>query len=107
MKYKIAYIDESPFWINTFYQTFKDEYDIMKIKVETYCSIDEILSILKDDELDAIVTDYLLEEEGDVSFNGNIIVDAVRAYKPHFPIIMLSLLTQNLIYILRTLNLKP
>lgn len=90
MKYKIAYIDESPFWINTFYQTFKDEYDIMKIKVETNCSIDEILSILKDDELDAIVTDYLLEEEGDVSFNGNIIVDAVRAYKPHFPIIMLT-----------------
>lgn len=90
MKYKIAYIDESSTWINTFYQTFKDEYEILKIKVENTCSIDEILRILRDDDLDAIVTDYLLEEEGDVSFNGNIIVDAVRAYKPHFPIIMLT-----------------
>ncbi len=69
MKYKIAYIDESPFWINTFYQTFKDEYDIMKIKVESTCSIDEILSILKDDELKTLATskEKSLRSEGIIS----------------------------------------
>lgn len=90
MKYKIAYIDESATWINTFYQTFKYDFEILKIKVDRDCSIDIILEQLFTSDLDAIVTDFLLEEEGDVSFNGNKIVESVRAYKPHFPIIMLT-----------------
>lgn len=90
MKYKIAYIDESDTWINTFYQTFKSDFDILRIKVDERSSIDSIMSVLDEAELDAIITDYLLEEEGNVSFNGNKIVDAIKNYKPHFPIIMLT-----------------
>lgn len=90
MKYKIAYIDESASWINIFYQAFKYDYEILRIQVDENCSLDAIFEQLFESELDAIVTDYLLEEEGDVSFNGNAIVERVRGYKPHFPIIMLT-----------------
>ncbi len=90
MKYNIAYIDESPQWIQTFYQTFKHEFEIVKILVDKDCSIDNVLEILFKSELDAIVTDFLLEEEGEVSFNGNKIVEEVRGFKPYFPIVMLT-----------------
>ncbi len=90
MKYNIAYIDENDGWLNTFYQTFKIDFNILKIKVDAQSTIKSITDILKQNELDAIVTDYLLEEEGDVSFNGNKIVDDIKKTRPHFPIIMLT-----------------
>lgn len=90
MKYNIAYIDENDGWLNTFYQTMKNDFDILKIKVDAQSTVNSITEILKQNELDAIVTDYLLEEEGDVSFNGNKIVDEIKKTRPHFPIIMLT-----------------
>ena len=90
MKYKIAYLDENDGWINTFYQTFKTDFDILRIKVDINSSIEELVEKLMASNLDAIVTDYLLEEEGDVSFNGNKIVEAIKQIRPHFPIIMLT-----------------
>jgi DNA-binding NtrC family response regulator len=90
MKYNVAYIDENDGWLNTFYQTFKNDFNILKIKVGAESTVKSITEILQQNELDAIVTDYLLEEEGDVSFNGNKIVDEIKKTRPHFPIIMLT-----------------
>lgn len=90
MKYKIAYLDENDGWINTFYQTFKNEFEILKIKVDVNSSIENVVGLLMTSNLDAIVTDFLLEEEGDVSFNGNKIVEAIKKIKPHFSLIMLT-----------------
>jgi hypothetical protein len=90
MKYKIAYLDENDGWINTFYQTFKADFEVLRIKVDGNTSIDELVNLLVASELNAIVTDYLLEEEGNVSFNGNKIVEEFKKKRPHFPIIMLT-----------------
>lgn len=90
MKYTIAYIDENDGWLNTFYQTFKNDFNILKVKVDAQSTVKSIIEYLNQSELDAIVTDYLLEEEGDVSFNGNKIVDEIKKARPHFPIIMLT-----------------
>lgn len=90
MKYKIAYIDESDAWLNTVYQTLKNDFEVLRIKVDAESSVEKITEVLFQSELDAIITDYLLEEEGDVSFNGNKIVEEIRRIKPHFPIIMLT-----------------
>ena len=81
MKYSIAYIDENDGWLNTFYQTLKNDFNILRIKVDAQSTVKSIIEILKQNELDAIVTDYLLEEEGDVSFNGNKIVDEIKTGK--------------------------
>jgi len=90
MKYKVAYIDESDAWLNTVYQTLKTDFKVYRIKVDAGSSVEKIVAELFQSELDAIITDYLLEEEGDVSFNGNKIVEEIRSMKPHFPIIMLT-----------------
>lgn len=90
MKYKIVYIDENDGWLNTVYHTLKNDFEIIKIKVNAESSVENIIDELSKLEIDTIITDYLLEEEGDVSFNGNKIVEEIRNIKPHFPIIMLT-----------------
>lgn len=90
MKNNIAYIDEDKGWINTFYHTFKNDFEILKIEVNQKSSVESILSSIKSNKLDAIVTDYLLEENAEVSFNGNKIVETLKKVRPHFPIIMLT-----------------
>ncbi|MDY6026197.1 response regulator [Bergeyella zoohelcum] len=90
MKYRIAYIDEDKGWINTFYQTFKNDFDVTRIKVDSESSVESILDKLRESNLDAIVTDYLLEENDGASFNGNRIVEEIKKIRPHFPIIMLT-----------------
>jgi len=90
MKYKLAYIDEDDGWLNTFYQTFKGDFEILKIKADSMTTLDDIVNTVFENEVDGLVTDYLLDETGEVDFNGNKIVDAIRSYKPHFPAIMLT-----------------
>lgn len=90
MKYKIVYIDENDAWLNTVYQTLKNDFEVLRIKVNAESSVKKIVEELFKSEIDAIITDYLLEEEGEVSFNGNKIVEEIRSMKPHFPIIMLT-----------------
>jgi hypothetical protein len=90
MKYSIAYIDEDKGWINTFYHTFKNDFDITRIEVNSESSIESILAKLQESNLDAIVTDYLLEENAEVPFNGNKIVEEIKRIRPHFPIVMLT-----------------
>jgi hypothetical protein len=90
MKYKIAYIDEDDGWLNTFYQTFKSDFDILRIKADSTTTLKNIVDTIFKSEVDGIVTDYLLDETGEVDFNGNQIVYTIRDYKPHFPAIMLT-----------------
>jgi ActR/RegA family two-component response regulator len=90
MKYKIAYIDEDKGWINTFYHTFKNDFDVTRIEVNSESSVESILVKLQESDLDAIVTDYLLEENAEVPFNGNKIVEDIKRIRPHFPIVMLT-----------------
>jgi len=90
MKYRIAYIDEDKGWINTFYHTFKNDFDITRIEVNSESSVESILAQLKESDLNAIVTDYLLEENAEVPFNGNKIVEEIKRIRPYFPIVMLT-----------------
>lgn len=90
MKYKIAYIDEDKGWINTFYHTFKNDFEIFRMEVNQESSVESIILDIQINELDAVVTDYLLEENAEVPFNGNKIVEALKSTRPHFPIIMLT-----------------
>lgn len=90
MKYRIAYIDEDKGWINTFYREFKGDFEIIKIEVVPESSVTKIIDLLLSSNLNAIVTDYLLEENAEVPFNGNVIVEEIKKIKPHFPIVMLT-----------------
>ena len=90
MKYTILYIDEDPSWIQQVYQYFKDDFIVEKLLVNKSITVENILETIIQSKIDCIVTDYLLDETGEVDFNGNIIVDEIRKIKPFFPITMLT-----------------
>lgn len=90
MKYKVAYIDEDKGWINTFYHTFKNDFAVIRIEINSESSVESILDLLLSSEPNAIVTDYLLEENAEVTFNGNKIVEEIKKIRPYFPIVMLT-----------------
>ncbi|RXM63087.1 hypothetical protein [Chryseobacterium sp. CH1] len=90
MKYKLAHIDESDQAISQFYHSFKSDFEIVKIKVDSESDVPSLISKALENEVDAVVVDYLLEEEGEVSFNGNILFDEFKKVRPHIPIIMLT-----------------
>lgn len=90
MSYRLAYIDEQEASLSNFYSHFKDDYELTMIKVEENSTIEAILKECFDNEVDAIVTDYKLEEEGNVSFNGDKLFNTIKIKYPHFPVIMLT-----------------
>ncbi|MEN5378771.1 hypothetical protein [Sphingobacterium kitahiroshimense] len=90
MKYKIAHIDESDQAINQFYHNFKSDFDIVKIKVDSDSEVHSLIEKALEKEVDAVVVDYLLIEEGEVNFNGNVLFDEFKKIRPHIPIIMLT-----------------
>lgn len=90
MNYRIAYIDEDKGWISTFYDTFRNDFNVIIIEVEPKSSVESILDLLFTSNIDAVVTDYLLEENAEVPFNGNKIVEEIKRIRPHFPIVMLT-----------------
>ncbi|EHU1298006.1 response regulator [Acinetobacter baumannii] len=90
MSFKLAYIDEQETSISNFYSHFADDYELLTIKVDKNSTIESILEECFKANVDAIITDYKLEEEGNVNFNGDALFNAIKKIKPHFPVIMLT-----------------
>lgn len=90
MSYRLAYIDEQEASLSNFYSHFSNDYELLMIKVDANSTVELILQECFDNEVDAIVTDYKLEEEGNVSFNGDKLFEAIKTIYPHFPVIMLT-----------------
>ncbi len=95
--YKIGYIDEDKGWSNTFYQYFKEEFDIVLIDISSETTIESIISDIKKNELDAVIIDFRLDESGMVNFNGDAIAESLMKINPHFPIMMLTSYEQDAI----------
>lgn len=90
MKYKLAHIDENPGDINSFYQYFKNEFEILRIQVNDESTIESIVNEAFENDVDAIVTDYKLEGEVNVSFNGDKVFDFIKGKRPHFPVVVFT-----------------
>lgn len=90
MSYRLAYIDEQEASLSNFYSHFNNDYELVMIKVDANSTIESLLKECFDNEVDAIVTDYKLEEEGNVNFNGDKLFDAIKTRYSHFPVIMLT-----------------
>ncbi len=90
MKYKLAHIDENAGDISSFYHYFKDDFDIIRIQVTDNTTIENIINEAFENNVDAIVTDYKLEGEVGVDFNGDKIFDYIKEKRPHFPVVVFT-----------------
>ena len=89
-KYRIGYLDEDEGYQAKFYQAFKNEFDIKILPIENINNVYDVLRFINDEELDALVVDYRLADSGQLTFNGDSVVDLINSQKKYFPLVMLE-----------------
>lgn len=96
-KYRIGYLDEDEGYQAQFYQAFKNEFDIKILPIENINNVYDVLRFINDEELDALVVDYRLADSGQLTFNGDSVVDLINSQKKYFPLVMLTSYAQDAI----------
>ena len=96
-KYRIGYLDEDEGHQAKFYQAFKNEFDIKILPIENINNVYDVLRFINDEELDALVVDYRLADSGQLTFNGDSVVDLINSQKKYFPLVMLTSYAQDAI----------
>ena len=96
-KYRIGYLDEDEGYQAKFYQAFKNEFDIKILPIENINNVYDGLRFINDEELDALVVDYRLADSGQLTFNGDSVVDLINSQKKYFPLVMLTSYAQDAI----------
>ena len=96
-KYRIGYLDEDEGYQARFYQAFKNEFDIKILPIENINNVYDVLRFINDEELDALVVDYRLADSGQLTFNGDSVVDLINSQKKYFPLVMLTSYAQDAI----------
>ncbi len=86
--YKIGFIDEDATQINTFYQTFKDDFEVYEFELSQQIEPEEIIFNAFDNHLDALILDYRMDDC--FKFNGNVLVEKLDEVNPFFPRIILT-----------------
>ena len=96
-KYRIGYLDEDVRYQSKFYECFKNEFDIKILPIENINNVYDVLRFINDEELDALVVDYRLADSGQLTFNGDSVVDLINSQKKYFPLVMLTSYAQDAI----------
>lgn len=96
-KYRIGYLDEDEGYQAKFYQALKNEFDIKILPIENINNVYDVLRFINDEELDALVVDYRLADSGQLTFNGDSVVDLINSQKKYFPLVMLTSYAQDAI----------
>lgn len=96
-KYRIGYLDEDEGYQAKFYQAFKNEFDIKILPIENINNVYDVLRFINDEELDALVVDYRLADSGQLTFNGDSVVDLINSQKKYFPLVILTSYAQDAI----------
>ena len=78
-------------------QAFKNEFDIKILPIENINNVYDVLRFINDEELDALVVDYRLADSGQLTFNGDSVVDLINSQKKYFPLVMLTSYAQDAI----------
>ena len=91
------YLDEDEGYQAKFYQAFKNEFDIKILPIENINNVYDVLRFINDEELDALVVDYRLADSGQLTFNGDSVVDLINSQKKYFPLVMLTSYAQDAI----------
>lgn len=95
-KHKIAYIDEEEGWQSSAYHALSDEFE-MEIPKKLPRSIENIWEIIKNDDVQAVIIDYRLNESGTVSYTGDDVIREIRKHNKHLPAFIITSYEENAI----------
>lgn len=88
--YRVGYVDEEEGPKNTFYQSLKDEFEVVLFDITEETTEDIIISWIFDQKLDMVVFDFLLDESGLVDFNADKVVDKLKEKNLYYPVFVFT-----------------
>lgn len=89
-KYKIGYVDEESQWIDKFQLALSDAFEIQVFPLNEAISLNDLIQLILNANLDCLIVDYELKEAALVPFNGDEIVDEIKGRYPYFPMFIIT-----------------
>lgn len=88
MKYRIGYLDEEDQWRLVARSKLKSEFDIVLLDLPR--DITSIWAIIIDQKIDAMIIDFRLFENGEVTYDGNDVIQEIHNHNRHFPMFIMT-----------------
>lgn len=85
--FRLGYLDDDKVFRTTFARQFGKEFDVFIFQeLNRITTLEDLLNVLEEENLDALAVDYLLSGDGVIAYNGDEIVSFLEERKKYFPV---------------------
>ena len=89
MKYKIGYIDENSAQVVKYERDLRKHFEVIGFDIKQGLELNDLLKQVYDSDIDLLMVDYLMADNGMLTYNGDEVARAYEEIKPRFPVITL------------------
>ena len=86
--YIVGYLDEEEQWRLTARNGLLPDFKV--VVLDLVKTPDQIWDVVREKKLDALIVDFRLFESGEVTYNGNDIIQEVQRHNLHFPLFIMT-----------------
>lgn len=89
--FRLGYLDDDKGIRTTFARQFEKDFEIVMFQdMDRISSLEDLLNVLEEEQLDALAVDFLLSGNGVLPYNGDEIVSFLEEHKKFFPVFMVT-----------------
>ena len=90
MKYKIGYIDEDSNQVAKYERGLRPYFDLIGFDITPGLEIKDLLMQVYNSDIDLLLIDYLMNDKGILTYNGDEVAREFEEIKPRFPMIIFT-----------------
>lgn len=90
MKYKIGYIDENSAQVVKYERDLRKHFEVIGFDIKQGLELNDLLKQVYDSDIDLLMVDYLMADNGMLTYNGDEFARAYEEIKPRFPVIIFT-----------------
>jgi hypothetical protein len=90
MKYKIGYIDEDSTQVTRYEMRLRPYFDVIGFEITPGLELKDLLIQVYNSDIDLLMIDYLMNDKGVITYNGDEVAREFEEIKPRFPTIIFT-----------------
>lgn len=90
MKYKIGYIDEDITQVEKYERELRPYFDLIGYNITEGLELGDLLKQVYESNIDLLLVDYLMVDNGILTYNGDTVAREYQEIKPGFPVIVFT-----------------
>ena len=101
--YKLGYLDDDKGNRTSFARQFEKDFDLYVVEdLNEVKSLENLMDIVENENLDALAIDFQLAASGDIPYNGDEVVEYFNKRKKYFPVFMVTSFVCSIYYMVYT-----